>query len=382
MNTRQKKAHHRRLHALVTGAAGGASAAAATPDAQPSTLMSVQFDPLMKILLPTIQSLHADGTFGRMLPADSLANIQQMKNINKTLYRNIRTYMHENTVYCDAVRKLSLFVPGTRIPCGIENATPLVRLRTRGECVELFEATNKLMPNKVRVGGMYLPALYLENWNEYGTWDGPDDVDGAVTHRTFYMTISLHFLARPFFQVLPPRIGNSVDVSGIPDTLRKVLGLQEPICDFEILREQRDRVGVYFRLLHIRSDHTTQDIFDSISLAEGWNPVKDYRLRKVGMGAPYSFLPLTYSVFRVTKIAIGAGVACRPSITWQHFAVPLHTAYQDTSEDDSDGSGEADSQAASEENSEEDSEEGNGESVVEQIAGQRGELRGKQRARK
>ena len=347
MSARPKKAPLRRLGAPLVGAAGGASVAAApviaaAPHPDPCTLMSLPLDPLMKILLPAMESLHAEGKFGRVVPADSLASIQQKKSINKHLKKSIRIHMHENTAYCGAVRKLSLFVPGTRIPCGTENATPLLRLGTRGECMELFAETNRLMPNKVRVGGMYLPALGLENWNEYGTWDAPDDVDDAgVTHCTFYVTISLDFLARPFFQVLPPRIGNSVDVSGMPDTLRKVLGLQQQKCEYERLWDKRDEVGVYFRLLLLRSDHTIQDIFDSISLAEGWNPTDNHLLRRVTLGNPYSSIPLTHSVFRMIHIAHLAGVACRPSITWQHFSVPLNATYQDTSEDDSDGAGEA-----------------------------------------
>jgi hypothetical protein len=227
--------------------------------------------------------------------------------------------------------------------------------------VELFDKTNRLMPNNVRVGGIYLPALDLENWNEYGTWDGSEDVDGTVTHSTFYMTISLHFLARPFFHVLPARIGNRVDVSGMPDTLRRVLGLHETTCDFQTLREQRDQVGVYFRLLQVRSDHTIQDIFDSISLTEGWNPVEDYGLHQVTLGSPYSFFPLTRSVSSMIQTAESAGIACRPSITWQHFAVPLNAAYQDTSENDSDAASEACSLC-----SEQDIDDGNSEDGVEE----------------
>jgi len=356
MNTRSKKTRHRRHDAPLAGAAGGGHVGADPCD---NPLLSLPVDPLMKILMPAMESLHADGMFGCVMPTDSLADIVQKKCINKMLRKTIRTYMHGNKQYCDAVRKLSLFVPGTRIPCGIENATPLLRLHTRAECVQLFDKTSRLLPNNVRVGGIYLPALHLENWNEYGTWDGPEDVDGAVTHPTFYMTISLHFLARPFFHILPAPIGNRVDVSGIPNTLRRVLGLHETTCDFQTLREERDRVGQYFRLLQVRSDHTIQDIFDSISLAEGWNPVEDYGLHQVTLGSPYSFFPLTRSVSGIIQTAESAGIACRPSITWQHFAVPLNAAYQDTSDDDSDGSGEARSLC-----SEQDNDDGNSEDSV------------------
>ena len=347
MSTRSKKTRRHRHSAPLTGAAGGGHA---VPDAHDVTLLSLPVDPLMKILLPAMESLHADGMFGCVMPTDSLAHIVEKKCINKMLRKTIRTYMHENKKYCDAVRNLSLFVPGTRIPCGVENATPLLRLHTRAECVELFDKTSRLLPNNVRVGDIYFPAQDLGPWNEYGTWEGPEDVDGAVTHPTFYMTISLHFLARPFFHILPAPIGNRVDVSGIPNTLRRVLGLHETTCDFQRLREERDRVGQYFRLLQVRSDHTIQDIFDSISLAEGWNPVEDYGLHQVTLGSPYSFFALTRSVASIIQTAESAGIACRPCITWQHFAVPLNAAYQDTSEDDSDGAGEACSLCSQEDN--------------------------------
>jgi len=358
MSTRSKKTRRHRHSAPLPGPAGGGHA---VPDTYDVTLLSLPLDPLMKIMLPAIQSLHAHGMFGCVMPTDSLAHIVQKKCINKMLQESIRAYMHENKKYCNTVRNLSLFVPGTRIPCGLENATPLLRLDTRAECVELFDKTNTLIPNNVRVGGIYLPALHSKNWNEYGTWDGPQDVDGTVTHSTFYMTISLHFLARPFFHVLPAPIGNRVDVSGIPDTLRRVLGLHETTCDFQRLREERDRVGQYFRLLQVRSNHTIQDIFDSISLAEGWNPVEDYGLHQVTMGSPYSFSPLTRSVSSMIQTAESAGIPCRPSITWQHFAVPLNAAYQDTSEDDSDAASEACSLC-----SEQDIDDGNSEDGVEE----------------
>jgi len=299
------------------------------------TCMYLPFDLWSRILMPDIGCLYTPGMLQAPLPSDSLASFQRFMSINHNFHNIVREHIRTIQNYNNAVKSLSMYVPGTRIPCRSEYVEAPPHLDDLEDFMELFDNTKKPTPNGIFVGGIYVPVSDDADPALYTTWEHPDNDVASTTDkeplRKYYVTVCIEFWVRQFTLHLPRPTKNTVDVRGMPNSVRSVLGLHDPTCSRNLLRHQRDNMPCYMRLVQVDQNMTMNDIFDSVAYVEGWSNMADtFNVDlplPVGMVDPQCFVETMFSE------ATSQNVPICPRISWLDSGINFDSENEYDSED-------------------------------------------------
>ena len=305
--------------------------------------MLFPFEIWSRILMPDIGCLYAPGMLQAPLPSDSLATFQRFMSINHNFHNNVRDHMQNFQEYNKAVKSLSMYVPETRIPCRIEYVEAPPHLDDFDDFVELFENTKTPTPNGIFVGGIYVPVSDDADPALYTTWEHPDNDVASTTNkeplRKYYVTVCIEFWVRQFTLHLPRPTKNTVDVRGMPNSVRSVLGLHDPTCSRNLLRHQRDNIPCYMRLVQVDQNKTMNDIFDSVAYVEGWsnmgNTINVELPLPIGILDPQCFVETMFSE------ATSQNVPICPRISWLDSGIKFDSENEYNSEDSGESSDES-----------------------------------------
>jgi len=195
---------------------------------------------------------------------DTLMILSRIKSTNSRFWHMIRLTMHFDVAYRKIIYSLSLFVPGTRIPCGAETVMPFAVPSDLQDVMEIFESGQILCPNGLLVGGVfrYTSSFYTESLELLAS-------EGEA--RSFFLCVEMDFDTDDFYQspqMMPPLPGGMVDLVKFPNVVRSAMGLTKlTALEDEVLS---GNIEMYMRCVRVRENTTMQEVFDAITFVEGW----------------------------------------------------------------------------------------------------------------
>lgn len=242
------------------------------------------------------------------LSEETLGFLRRLKSTNRRFFNLIRREMKINKDYRISVYGLSLFVPGTRIPCGAETVLALPMPVDMKEVMKIFES-GKMAPNGLFVSNIF--QYSSDFWTE--SWEHVQSVDEELLElRTFFLCVEIDFDPCDYFPNVDvselPR-GSIVDLEGLPNVVRSVMGLS----GLTGMDDEIDYVNMcgYLRVVRVQGNTTMQQVFDAIRFVEGWN-LSNYEMTMSDAGD----LPGYMEILQVLQIADEEVIQMRPQISW------------------------------------------------------------------
>jgi len=216
------------------------------------------------------------------LEHSSLAYFAWVKLINRRMTNVIRDMM-KNEMYQSSVHLLLFLVPGTCIPCGAENVLPVPVPADWDETFAIFVDGAKLPQNLLEVGGIfrYQSAFSTESEELEHTIEGL---------RIFMVLVQINYYDQIYDCALESNGEDDVaDLYFLPNNIRSAMGHLQLNVSYDSLEETE--IGNYFRFVCVFENTTMQQLFDAVSLAEGWTmPEFNMNIADTEIGADVTVL--------------------------------------------------------------------------------------------
>jgi len=257
-----------------------------------------------EMLMKIVHSVAVDEDIFRFL-----ANLNKT---NKRLNTLVNFEMQTHGQYRQEVGNIKYFVPGTRIPCGVQRAPELPTAYTQTDILNIFYDSHTAAPNAVLVSQCFRLADEQTIREDLSLWEDVENVDHEhiPDQRAFFILIDLEFDAETYCQehVVPVLHNDRADLSRIPNVFRTVLGFRMLTMDYDEMDAVLcDRV-LYTRVVRVHANNTIQDVFNSIRATEGWKTLEPC----------YDFdaVLLNASILDLFEHATNNKMCVRPCIFW------------------------------------------------------------------
>jgi len=217
----------------------------------------------------------------------------------------------KNAHYRQEVGEIKYFVPGTRIPCGVDRAADLPIACTQADILSIFDALHFPAPNGLYVSQCFrtsVPSMFYDHYNSWEHTDRMDD-ENSHEHRVFFILVDLEFDAEIYCENNVPLLPNDrVDLSCMPNVFRTVLGFRMPTMQSDEMDSALGhRVG-YTRVVRVHGDNTIQDVWNAIGVTEGWKTMQP--------SCDFSALSHDASIFDLFEYAADKAIRVRPLVFW------------------------------------------------------------------
>jgi len=238
-----------------------------------------------------------------------------LKQVNQRLYHQIRHEMFFHNDYRDAVHALSLFVPGTKIPCGAALVTVPEAPKDFVEFLGIFARTVVAARNGVLVGAIMSPSSYTD----FGAWSVSPNVNVSGVRPQHYLLVSICFDTQDFLQNLPETTHTTTNLASVPDIARAVMGFPTITSDTLRVVGTCGVTAIYARLIRAYDNTSMKAIFEAIAYVEGWN-MHDFEM---SVGGKTNVLWPQCTVTELIEFANNINVPASPQIVWPYLP-PFH----------------------------------------------------------